>query len=122
MSQRLYIGKTDKTYYDYVLENTNGALDKLVNEWLALGGPYKIIVGDESLFAQVDPIIADAIWNEAGRLYPESVTIFYANDDQNTLLGFPIEYTQADENSPTVLLTLGTFDDLGKRIETKGLT
>lgn len=84
MSQRLHVGLTDSASFDCILTNTEGSRDKIKNEWLLMdagwiAGPWKIYVGDIDLFRKIEPIIKD-VFRDIGEQYPESVSMFYCNN------------------------------------------
>lgn len=84
MSQRLHIGITQETFYDCVLESTEGAEEKLRADWLAMSngfflGPWKIRIGDKNLLKEIEPTIT-GIFAELRKEYPNDVWVFYDGD------------------------------------------
>ena len=84
MSQRLHIGKTKEEIYDCVIENLDGAEEKLKKDWLAMGGgfylgPWKIKIGNKELFLDLEPLIEE-IFVSLGKHYPDDVWMFYENE------------------------------------------
>jgi len=81
MSQRLHIGATAEEFYDCVLEEADGAEEKLLCDWLFYRsglylGPWKIRIGDLSLWRRIAPIIAKVL-RGVGHKYPDDVWFFY---------------------------------------------
>ncbi len=84
MSQRLHIGKTSEAYFDCVLEDENGAREKLLKDWMGSGaglllGGWKIRIGDLALWRRLEPQI-EGIFSEIGEQYPEAISAFYRGD------------------------------------------
>ncbi|MCE5324897.1 MAG: hypothetical protein LLG01_00635 [Planctomycetaceae bacterium] len=84
MSQRLYVGRPPDDGYDCILTGTEGAREKLRSEWLCMfegfyAGPFKIRIGDLTLFAELKQVIADVL-ESVGRVFPDDVWVFYCGD------------------------------------------
>ena len=78
MSQRLHIGTPIKDHYDCVITSMDGALQKLLDDWLCIShghflSPWKIAINDNTLWLEVEPIINEVI-SALGRKYPDDVT------------------------------------------------
>jgi len=85
MSQRLHIGKTEKEFYDCVIESSDGAEEKLKKDWLCLNeffflSPWKIRIADKDLFRKIEPIL-DQVITDLGKNYPEDVNSFYYGEE-----------------------------------------
>lgn len=94
MSHRLHVGETSEQIYDCVLATPDGARDKLLDEWLMyhdgmFAGPWKIRIGNATLWQEVEPVIAEVLAS-VGNTYPDDVWAFYCGEDS-------IEHPTAEE-------------------------
>lgn len=98
MSQRLYIGKTDKDWYDCVINRVSSDIpERLAREWLSLEpgnpfflGPWRVFISDFALFREVDSMMQQ-VFDRVGRNYPDCVWDFtdVSHDDHYSDIEHP---------------------------------
>jgi hypothetical protein len=85
MSQRLHIGKTDKTLYDCIIADADGAELKIKEDFLCLQpngyflGPWKIRISDVALYREIEPILTQ-VFSSIGNEFPKCTWVFYHGD------------------------------------------
>jgi hypothetical protein len=86
MSQRLHIGTPIKDHYDCVITSMDGALQKLLDDWLCIShghflSPWKIVINDNALWLEIEPIVKNVI-EALSRQYPEDVSCIVRWDEE----------------------------------------